>query len=183
MKEYDNFSTIHQKDIFPDMPVVNLDIDCVDRLTGKAVIIDNDGKVALVAEDNLIYTLPGGGIDSGESTEIGITREMLEETGCNVEIDYILGCTDDYRNRDKKHCINYCAISKIIGEKGTPNLTEDESKNGLHVKWFDITEAVEVLNKEKEAVYRGEIKYYNTAFNVIRDGIFLSEYLKNIKQS
>lgn len=107
---------------------------------------------------------------------------MLEETGCNVEIDFIFGCIDDYRNRDKKYCINYCAISKIIGEKGMPNLTEDESKNDLHVKWFDIHEAIEVLNKEKEAVHRGEIKYYNTAYNVIRDGIFLSEYLKNIKK-
>lgn len=183
MKEYKNFRTIHQKDIFPDMPVVNPDGDCVDRLTGKAIMIDTDGKVALVAEENLIYTLPGGGIDPGESIEIGITREMLEETGYNIEIDCILGYTDDYRNRDKKHCINYCAISKIIGGKGMPNLTEDESRNGLHVKWFDINEAIEVLNKEKEAVHRGEIKYYNTAYNVIRDGIFLSEYLENIKQS
>lgn len=53
MKEYKNFCTIHQKDIFPDMPVVNPDVDCVDRLTGKAIIIDTDGKVALVAEENL----------------------------------------------------------------------------------------------------------------------------------
>lgn len=183
MKKYKNFCTIYQRDIFPDMPVVNLDVDCVDRLTGKAIIIDTDGKIALVAENNLIYTLPGGGIDSGESIEIGIVREMLEETGCNVEIDFILGCTDDYRNRDKKHCINYCAISKIIGEKGAPNLTEDESKNGLHVNWLTLDEAIEILDKEKKAVHRGEIKYYNTAYNVIRDGVFLSEYFKKVKQS
>jgi ADP-ribose pyrophosphatase YjhB (NUDIX family) len=178
MNKIKSIRTIYQKDIFPEMTVTNPDVDCVDRLTGKAIIIDTEGKIALVAEKNLIYTLPGGGIDAGESIENGIIREMLEETGCSVKINFILGCTDDYRNRDKKHCINYCAVSKVIGEKGDAKLTDEETKNGLHVKWFTIGNAIEILNKEKEAVLRGEIKFYNTAYNIIRDNIFLLEYTK-----
>ena len=177
MKKIKLIQTINQIDVFPNMPVTT--VDFLDRLTGKAIVLDSDSKIALVGSSlNNIYTLPGGGIDQGETIEEGIIREITEEIGCNAKIDYMLGIIDDYRNRDKAHCINHCAVAKVVGQKGIPKLTEEEKKNGLHVKWVILEEALDILNKEKVSVLRGEINFYNTAYNIIRDDIFLAEFSK-----
>lgn len=165
-----------QKDVFPNMEIVEVEFE--DRLTGKSIIVDSDDKIALVGSTvNHIYTLPGGGIDKDENIEAGIIREAKEETGCDIEISSMLGIIYDYRNRDKKHCITYCAISEVAGEKHDPKLTEEEKKNGLHVKWCNKKEALDILEYEYKKVLNGEISFYNTAYNVFRDYEFLKEYL------
>ena len=180
MQQIKNLKTFYQKDIFPNMKSAEVVFE--DRLTGKAIIIDHEDKIALVGSSvNHIYTLPGGGIDSGEDIQSGIIRESKEEAGCVVEIAYMLGIIDDYRNRDKKHCISYCAVTKVIGNKQGPELTEDEKKNGLHVKWFTKEEACNLLDEEYNKVLVGEINFYNTAYNVARDFEFIKEYLKRIQ--
>lgn len=57
--------------------------------TGIAVV--EDGKALVVrraAHDHLggVWELPGGGVDEGETFEQSAIREMLEETGLQVEI-------------------------------------------------------------------------------------------------
>ena len=81
----------------------------------------------------------------------------------------------------EKHCISYCAVTKVIGNKQGPELTEDEKKNGLHVKWFTKEEACNLLDEEYNKVLVGEINFYNTAYNVARDFEFIKEYLKRIQ--
>ncbi len=172
--------TFTQKDIFPEKKDDREEIKFEDRATGKAIVFDDDNNIALVGNKvNSFYLLPGGGIDPGESIESGIVRECLEEIGCNVELNVAIGTIDDYRNRDKKHCINYCYTAKIIGGKGELTLTEDEKKNGLHVIWAPLDEAIKILEKEVEQLRRGEVTFYNTGFNIVRDHLFLKE-LKRI---
>lgn len=119
MQTTKHIKTIYQKNIFPNLET--LDVDFEDRLTGKAIIIDDKQKIASVGTTvNFIYTLPGGGIDAKEEIRTGMIRESKEETGCDVEIFSMLGIIDDFRNRDKKHCISYCAVAKVAGEKHDP---------------------------------------------------------------
>ena len=156
------------------------------RITGKSVIRDGD-KIALVGTTvNYIYTLPGGGVNEGEDISTGITREAKEETGCTVVLTEMLGVIEDYRNRDKKHCISYCAITNVVGEKGALELTSEEEKNGLHVKWLtkeeEEEEALCVLENEYKNVLKGEINYYNTAYNIVRDYEFIKEYIDKLEK-
>lgn len=175
-KKAKKLKTFTQKDIFPNMECINVIFEV--RLTGKVIVLDKDNKIALVgASVNNIYTLPGGGINKNESIEDGIIREAKEETGCNIKIDRIMGVIDDFRNRDKKHCISHCAIARVFGEKGELYLTEEENKNGLHVIWLDKDEAYKTLEEEMNKVINGEIAYYNTAFNIIRDFEFVKKHL------
>lgn len=165
-----------QKDIFPEKKDDKEKINFEDRVTGKAIVFDDDNNVALVGTKvNSFYLLPGGGIDQGESIEVGIIRECLEEIGCNVELKIPIGTIDDYRNRDRKHCINYCYTAKLIGHKGELTLTEDEKKNGLHVIWVPLDEAIKILEKEVGQLKRSEVTFYNTGFNILRDHLFLKE--------
>lgn len=60
-----------------------------DRLTFRPSvygIVVNDGKVLLLDTVHTgTYSLPGGGIEIGETLEIALKREVWEETG--IEID------------------------------------------------------------------------------------------------
>ncbi|MFA6390967.1 MAG: NUDIX domain-containing protein [Patescibacteria group bacterium] len=169
--------THYEKDIFPNREPS--DVDFKDRITGKCIMVDSEGKIALVGTTvHYIYTLPGGGVDDSEKIEEGIKREVKEETGFDVEIIEMLGVIDDYRNREKKHCISYCAVANIIGEKSDINLTDSEKENGLHVKWLTPEDAISLLQEEYNKVKKGEIEYYNTAFNVVRDFEFLKKYCR-----
>ena len=145
-----------------------------DRLTGKGIILDKDGDVALIGNRvNTFLTLPGGGIDDGETIEQGIIRECREEAGCDVELLHNIGYVDDYRPRDKKHCITHCYIAGIVGKKRSSDLTQDEVKNGFHVIWVPMSEALRISEKQIAQLRSGEVIFYNTGFNILRDALFL----------
>lgn len=176
-----NLGTLTQTDVFPEKEDSREEIVFEDRLTGKAIVFDGDNNIALIGNKvNSFYLLPGGGIERDESIESGIKRECLEEIGCNVLLQEEIGVIDDYRNRDKKHCINYCYTAKLIGEKRELKLTEEEEKNGLHVMWVPLDEAIIILEKEVRQLKNGEVVFYNTGYNILRDHLFLKK-ARNLK--
>lgn len=121
---------------------------------------------------NNYFLLPGGGVESGEFVADGAVRECKEETGREIEIQAALGKTEDFRLRDARHCISFGYSAKVISH-GTPTLTESESEAGAHVKWLTITDAIELLRLQEEKVRAGEVTFYNTCFNTIRDLLFI----------
>ena len=178
-----SIAIFYQRDVFPLMPET-LHVQFNDRPTGKAVIFDENKNIALVGNKvNSFYLLPGGGINKGERIEDGIIRECLEEVGCNVELGKFLGIVEDYRNRDKTHCISYCYTANAISKNEKLNLTPDEEKNGMHVIWVTLNEAVIILDEEIDDLRKGNVQFYNTGFNILRDSSFLNEAQKIIKNS
>jgi len=147
-----------------------------ERLTGKAIVFDKHNHIALVGNRiNSFYLLPGGGIARGESIEDGIIRECLEEIGYVIKLKEKVGIIEDYRNRDKVHCINHCYTAKVIGEKGDPQLSGDEEKNGMYTIWVPLDNALNIFNREVKQLKMGGVGFYNTGFNILRDSIFLKE--------
>lgn len=57
------------------------------RVSVKALITNDEGKILVVNERGLGWDLPGGGLDWGESAEDGLKRELLEELGCIAKIE------------------------------------------------------------------------------------------------
>lgn len=49
------------------------------RVSLKALIKDKNGHVLVVKEESDTWSLPGGGLDHGESIEEGLKRELFEE--------------------------------------------------------------------------------------------------------
>ena len=64
------------------------------RLAAYAVIVDDRDRVLLALWNELdepLWTLPGGGVELGESPEEGAVREVREESGYDVVLDELLG--------------------------------------------------------------------------------------------
>mgnify|MGYP001573527408 CR=1 FL=1 len=164
--------TLWDKDIFPDAPVVD-DVVWRDRLTGKIVLFNEDNNIALIGNKvNNFFLLPGGGIEGDESLIEGVMRECQEETGCVIEILEELGATEDFRSRESRHCLSYGYSAKVLS-CGTPALTSQEIDVGAYVRWISLSEALSLFATQEEAVKKGEVKFYNTCFNIVRDSLFI----------
>lgn len=120
------------------------------RRAARAVLIDDDGKVYLMhLKKRGIYKLPGGGIDQGESIEKGLEREVLEEAGVGFKIVRELGVTIENRfyEADMHGLLQmtYAFLVKLEGQKGDPEYTEEELREGAVGVWVEKQEALEIV--------------------------------------
>lgn len=173
-----HLGTFSDKDIFSNREVLE-NIIYEPRITGKVILINEIGQIALIGNKvNNFYVLPGGGVMDNETVEQGILRECLEETGYNVKIESEIGLVEEYRARDRKHYFNHCFLGRVDGKEGTQQLTQNEKNIELRLEWFALDEVKEIFKKQLDSVKTGDVTFYNTAFNIARDNIFLKHFLE-----
>ena len=84
---------------YPERPIVGV----------GAVIVD-DGRVVLVRRKyeplKGHWSLPGGMVEVGETLEVALTREMLEETGLSVDVGPVIEVFDRI-TRDEERRVRY----------------------------------------------------------------------------
>ena len=59
-----------------------------------SAVVEHDGKYLLVEEHamgQVVLSQPGGHIETGESPEAAVVREVFEETGCHVACEELIG--------------------------------------------------------------------------------------------
>ena len=143
-----------------------------ERQASRALVTDNEGKIALLhARTYSYYKLPGGGVEEGEDFVEALRRECLEEIGCTIEVLGELGIIEEYRKTENLYQISYCYYAKVIGEKGTPDFTESEIKNGVEVVWVEKEKAIALIQgSELENGLGSSVK--------LRETTFIEEFLK-----
>ncbi len=108
---------------------------------GVGVIIrDDQGRICLeLRSDCSIWGLVGGRIDPGESAHSAAVREAREETGLEIEVEYLQGVYSDpvvrtvrYSNGDTAQLIDTIVVAKVIG--GTLKCSEES----LAVEFFSM---------------------------------------------
>lgn len=155
------------------------------RLGARGIVVRKDGKIAVFNKSNKNeFKLPGGGIDDGENAKEGFLREVLEETGCTVEITKELGTIEEHKSLDNFKQISHVFVAKVIEDKGTLYLTEKEQKEGAKLLWMDEKEVLEkitdCINDLKESEYEN---LYHSKFIVERDRRILSYYIENKQEN
>jgi 8-oxo-dGTP diphosphatase len=91
--------------------------------------IFRDGKVLIVRRRRApamgIYTLPGGGVELGETLEQAVIREILEETALDIEPVELVGFRQaiarDAAGRIERHFVILPFAARYIGGEVTLN--------------------------------------------------------------
>jgi len=133
------------------------------RKATRAIVINGDNILLLYTKRYHDYSLPGGGIDEGESNIAGLIRELKEETGAhNVQNIQEFGLYEEFRpwhktDFDIVHMQSYCYICTIDDELLAPELESHEIDNGMHPIWHNIYDAIShnehtIANSEKKGL-------------------------------
>jgi len=134
-------STIH-----PD--ITDMSAKSFNRKATRAIVLNGDNILLLYTKRYHDYTLPGGGIDEGESNVEGLSRELKEETGAhNVQNIKEFGLYEEFRPWYKEgfdivHMQSYCFTCTIDDELLDPELESHELANGMHPVWLNIHQAI-----------------------------------------
>lgn len=106
------------------------------------VIIEfDDGYIMLVDRKYppLGLAIPGGHVDYGESVEDAARREMLEETGLNVELVELLGIFSKPDRDPRKHVATASYIGRVPeGTKKEDAVAGDDAANVVFVHINDL---------------------------------------------
>lgn len=141
------------------------------RKAVRAVVLDNDGKVAILhASKNGYHKIPGGGIEPDENMKVALAREIYEETGCTATVKDEVGIIMEYRDNMKQLQISYCYLA-YVKKQGEPHFTKSEKEEGFELEWLSINEALRKFKQDDHSLYVA--KFMST-----RDQMFLKEARK-----
>ncbi len=100
------------------------------EISAFAIIPDNKNCILLChRRDYDLWNLPGGGMNLNETPEDCVVREVKEEVGLDVEVDYLAGV---YCKRDRKNIV-FSFVCKIAG--GEMTLTDEADQ----IEYFSIS--------------------------------------------
>jgi 8-oxo-dGTP diphosphatase len=97
--------------------VGRMDNDFAPVVGGASGLIVRDGKVLLIRRGKEPYkdhwSLPGGGVESGETLREAVEREVLEETGLEVDVGLVAGYREEILGPHEHYVIIafHCAVT------------------------------------------------------------------------
>ena len=123
----------------------------VDEVSAGGLVVDATGKLGLLigrrdvkdaSGKRILWSLPKGHIESGETPEEAAIREVREETGIESAIDKSLGVIDFWFMAGGKriHKTVHHFLFNETGGKIAPQVSEVDD-----VRWFPLNEIVEKL--------------------------------------
>lgn len=85
------------------------------RPTAKGIVLDNDGKIALLSNgEHSLF--PGGGVDKGETYEQAFIRECKEEIGCDIEVLHAIGNAMHMRGKSMMKYEVHFFVGRVVGK-------------------------------------------------------------------
>lgn len=121
----------------PDAPAANSIVVAV-----TAFIQDETGRILMIRRtDNDLYAVPGGALELGETLTETVQREVMEETGIDVQVTGMIGVYSDpthvieFTDGEVRQEFSICFRATPTG--GTLR-TSDESKEVLWVAPSDL---------------------------------------------
>lgn len=150
------------------------------RLGARGLVLKNDKVAILNKQSKNEYKLVGGGIEKDEDPATAFQREVLEETGCQIEIVDFLGITEEYKSQDNFRQTSYVYVANVINDTGNFNFTQKEIDEGSKLLWLDINDALKLIKESENKLVSSKYEsVYHTKFIVRRDYEILKYYIDN----
>ena len=116
---------------YPDRPYV-----------GVGAVILQDGKVLIVKRkyDPLAgqWSLPGGGVELGETLEDSVVREMLEETGLDIEVGPVIEVFDRIMLDDQEVKYHFVLVDYLCWPVGGELQASSDVEDARFVEPADL---------------------------------------------
>src|SRR5699024_3591353 len=109
----------------------------------------SDPKIFMVNNVGSGWSLPGGGVEQGETLEQAIIREVEEETSLSIEIQDVVAVNEAFIKEKGHHTLFITFKAEIADGKVSIPYQEEI----LEVKWLGLQTANELL-----PYYRGGIE-------------------------
>lgn len=154
------------------------------RLGARGIVIRDDGKIAIFNKSKKNeYKLPGGGMEDNENPEEAFKREVLEETGCIIEVIKKLGVTEEYKYQANFKQISNVFVGRVLEDTKVLNVTQKEKDEGARLLWEEPKKALELITNCYDKLIKSDYEsVYATKFVVLRDRKILEYYMKNTSQ-
>ena len=121
-------------------------------MTVDAVITDPKRGILLIRRAHPPYegcwAFPGGFVDDGESCPDACRREVLEETGLEVEVERLLDVLSEPDRDPRKHVVSVVYLCRITG--GRMHAGDDASD----ADWFDALDGIDIAFDHEPLIRR-----------------------------
>lgn len=111
------------------------------RYRAAAIIIENNCVLFAGNEKNDYFYSIGGGVHIGETAEEAVTREVLEETGVEYEIDRLAFIHENFFKENNVDC-HEVSFYFLMKSRGTQELKSDSYTQGVRetMHWLPIAD-------------------------------------------
>lgn len=121
-------------------------VECFSRKAVRGIAIDGDKILTIYSNTSGDYSVPGGGVDEGETLLDGLKREVKEETGYDVtsvnsiyvELREVHKSKKVEDNCDYFENLSYYYLVDVSDIQGEPKLTESEIREQIETRWEDL---------------------------------------------
>lgn len=104
-----------------------------------SAIVEKDGKFLIVEERAsgiVVINQPGGHIEAGETPEQATEREALEESGCTISVNGLLGVYLWIHPQTRQNILRISYTAELI--EADPHRKLDECVRAVH--WYSLSD-------------------------------------------